>query len=152
MKVAIGSDHAGYKLKEDVKMILEKMDVEFDDLGTHSEDRVNYVPIGAEVAMAVAGGLYDRGILICGTGVGMCIVANKIGGIRAAHCAEPYTAVMSRRHNDANILVLGGWSLGKGLAGQIVAEWLTTDFEGGRHQERLELIKKVEEQERQSSS
>lgn len=146
MNVALGSDHAGYRLKEQVKEILKQMNVDFDDLGTHSEGRVDYVPIGTEVAMAVAGGLYDRGILICGTGVGMCIVANKIAGIRAAHCSEPYTAMMSRKHNDANILVMAGWSIGKGMAGQILAVWLSTEFEGGRHQHRLDLIRKLEEQ------
>jgi len=148
MNVALGSDHAGYRLKEDIKEVLKEMKIDFDDLGTHSEGRVDYVPIGSEVAMAVAGGLYDRGILICGTGAGMAIVANKIAGIRAIHCSEPYTAMMSRRHNNTNILVMGGWAIGKGMAAQILAAWLTTKFEGGRHKKRLDLIRKLEKQEK----
>jgi len=144
MKVVLGSDHAGFELKEAVKEVLEEMGVEYDDLGTHSSKRVDYVPYGKEVAQKVADGSYDRGILFCGSGIGMSIVANKIAGIRAALCHEPFTARLSRQHNDANVLVLAGRIIAPGMAGEIIRVWLTTPFAGGRHQRRLDQIKELE--------
>lgn len=144
MKVALGSDHAGFELKETMKQVLEEMGVEYDDLGTHSNERVDYVPYGKEVAQRVAEGNYDRGILFCGSGIGMSIVANKIAGIRAALCHDPYTARLSRQHNDANVLVLAGRLIAPGMAGEIIRVWLTTPFAGGRHQRRLDQIKELE--------
>ena len=144
MKVALGSDHAGFELKETMKQVLEEMGVEYDDLGTHSNERVDYVPYGKEVAQRVAEGNYDRGILFCGSGIGMSIVANKIAGIRAALCHEPFTARLSRQHNDANVLVLAGRITAPGMAGEIIRVWLTTSFAGGRHQRRLDQIKELE--------
>jgi len=144
MKVALGSDHAGFELKETMKQVLEEMGVEYDDLGTHSNERVDYVPYGKEVAQRVAEGNYDRGILFCGSGIGMSIVANKIAGIRAALCHEPFTARLSRQHNDANVLVLAGRITAPEMAGEIIRVWLTTSFAGGRHQRRLDQIKELE--------
>lgn len=144
MKVALGSDHAGFELKEAVKEVLQEMGVEYEDLGVHSYERVDYVPYGKEVAQGVADGRYGRGILFCGSGIGMTIVANKIAGIRAALCHEPFTARLSREHNDANVLVLAGRTTAPGMAGEIIRVWLTTSFAGGRHQKRLDLIKELE--------
>ncbi|MDH5406296.1 MAG: ribose 5-phosphate isomerase B [Candidatus Aminicenantes bacterium] len=144
MKVALGSDHAGFELKEAAKEVLEEMGVEYNDLGVHSYKRVDYVPYGKEVALGVADGKYDRGILFCGSGIGMSIVANKIAGIRAALCHEPYTARLSREHNDANVLVLAGRTTGPGIAAEIIRVWLTTPFAGGRHQKRLDQVKELE--------
>lgn len=144
MKIAIGADHAGFILKEYVKTFLGKMDIETTDAGTGSEDSVDYPDYGSEVARAVAAGKADRGILICGSGIGMSIVANKFPGIRAALCRDAETAVMSRKHNDSNILVLAGRHTGSGDAETIVRAWLDTDFEGGRHQRRLDKIRAIE--------
>lgn len=147
MKIAIGSDHAGYMLKEELKRWLEEWNISYHDFGTHSPDRVDYPDYGILVARAVAKGGFEKGILICGTGIGMSIVANKVKGIRAALCRDPYEAKLSREHNDSNILALGGRILGFDLAKEIVRVWLTTEFLGGRHKVRLEKISMIEEDE-----
>lgn len=146
MKIAIGSDHAGYELKEELKKWLEEWGVSYHDFGTYSPERADYPDYAILVAKAVARGGFDKGILICGTGIGMSIVANKIKGIRAALCRDPYEAKMSREHNDANILALGGRILGKDLAKEIVKVWLSTEFSGGRHKLRIQKILKYEEE------
>lgn len=140
MKVAIGSDHAGYALKEDVKKVLEDRNDTVVDAGTNTENSVDYPDFGIEVARLVSEGKAEKGILICGTGIGMSITANKVKGIRAALVFDLYTAIQSRKHLDANILVLGGRITGKGLAEEIVRAWLDTPFEGGRHQKRIDKI------------
>lgn len=140
MKIAIGSDHAGYALKEDIKKALEARNDIIVDIGTDTESSVDYPDFGIEVARLVAGGKAEKGILVCGTGIGMSITANKVKGIRAALAFDLYTAVQSRKHLDANILVLGGRITGKGLAEEIVRAWLDTPFEGGRHQKRIDKI------------
>jgi ribose 5-phosphate isomerase B len=141
MKIAIGSDHAGFELKEQIKNILLERHTTITDVGTTTEESVDYPDFGLKVAELVSGGEVERGILICGTGIGMSIVANKVKGIRAALVFDLYTAIQSRRHLDANILVLGGRVTGKGLAEEIVKSWLDTPFEGGRHQKRIDKIK-----------
>ena len=138
--MAIGSDHAGYALKEDIKKVLEERHDIVVDAGTASESSVDYPDFGIEVARLVSEGKAEKGILICGTGIGMSITANKVKGIRAALTFDLYTAVQSRKHLDANILVLGGRVTGKGLAEEIVRTWLDTPFEGGRHQKRIDKI------------
>jgi ribose 5-phosphate isomerase B len=150
MKVAIGSDHAGVELKEQLTKLLEKMGIEHLDEGTNTPDSVDYPDFGEKVSMAVASGKVDRGILICGTGIGMSIVANKIKGIRAALCSETFSARMSRLHNDANVLVLGGRVTGMALAEDITRVWLETPFDGGRHAKRLDKICLIEEKYRPS--
>jgi ribose 5-phosphate isomerase B len=140
LKVAIGSDHAGYALKEDVKKVLEDRNDTVVDAGTNTENSVDYPDFGIEVARLVSEGKAEKGILICGTGIGMSITANKVKGIRAALVFDLYTAIQSRKHLDANILVLGGRITGKGLAEEIVRAWLDTPFEGGRHQKRIDKI------------
>ena len=146
MKVVIGSDHAGYELKEYVKSILEEKAYAILDVGTDSPVSVDYPDFGIKTAGLVASGQADRGILVCGTGVGMSIVANKVKGIRASLVYDLYTAIQSRKHLDANVLVLGGRITGKDLAAEIVKAWLDTPFEGGRHQRRIEKIKQFEEE------
>ncbi|MFH1709570.1 MAG: ribose 5-phosphate isomerase B [bacterium] len=141
MKIAIGSDHGGLKLKEKVRKHLQKRKIDFKDLGTFSEESVDYPDIGRRVAKAVASGKYKFGILFCGTGLGMSMVANKVAGIRAAVCHNIYTARMSRAHNDANILSLGGRVLKRPMAIKMVDTFLKTPFEGGRH---LRRVKKIE--------
>lgn len=145
MKIVTGADHAGWELKEAVNRLLMELNHQVQDLGTFDETSVDYPDFGIKVASAVAGGKADRGILVCGTGIGMCIVANKHPGIRAALCHDLYTARLSREHNDANILVLGGRVIGKGLALETVKVWMETEFLGGRHSARLEKIKEWEE-------
>jgi len=140
LKVAIGSDHAGYALKEDVKKVLEGRNDTVVDAGTNTENSVDYPDFGIEVARLVSEGKAEKGILICGTGIGMSVTANKVKGIRAALVFDLYTAIQSRKHLDANILVLGGRITGKGLAEEIVRAWLDTPFEGGRHQKRIDKI------------
>ena len=143
--IALASDHGGYELKEDLKEYLSEEGYQTQDLGPPTPDSVDYPSFGAKIAELVSRGEVERGILICGTGIGMAIVANKYPDIRAALCHDQYTAFMSRRHNDANILVLGGRVLGKGLAREVVKTWLETEFEGGRHSRRLEQIKDLEQ-------
>jgi ribose 5-phosphate isomerase B len=140
MKIAVGSDHAGFKLKEETKDHLEKRGIGFKDFGAFSGESVDYPDIGKKVAKAVASKKYKFGILVCGTGLGMAMVANKAAGIRAAVCHNVYTAVMSRAHNDANILSLGGRVLKRAAAMKIVDAFLKTPFEGGRHLRRVRKI------------
>ena len=144
-KIAIGSDHAGFGLKEDVLRLLKSLNVDIVDCGTNTAESVDYPDFGARVSELVSSGEVERGILICGTGLGMSMVANKYPHVRAALCNDLFSAKMSRMHNDANILVLGGRVIGKDLAAEIVKVWLTTPFEGERHLKRLQKIKKIEE-------
>lgn len=145
MKIAIGSDHGGYELKEVIKALLSDEGIKYMDLGPENEESVDYPVYGQKVAEAVAGGQAERGIAICGTGVGISIAVNKIPGIRGSLCTNEYMAEMTRRHNDSNVLVLGGRVLGTELAKAIVKKWLYTEFEGGRHQRRLDEITAIEE-------
>jgi ribose 5-phosphate isomerase B len=144
MKVAIGCDHAGVEMKNAILPVLEELSVEWKDFGTTSEESVDYPDYGEKVSEGVSEGNYERGILICGTGIGMCIVANKFPGIRAALCNDSYSAKMSRLHNDANLLILPGRIIDKDTAKEIVRVWFTTPFDGGRHQRRLDKIKAIE--------
>jgi ribose 5-phosphate isomerase B len=144
MKIAIGADHAGFALKQHLLATLAALGHQVDDLGTHDTQPVDYPVICANVARAVVGHRADRGIVIGGSGQGEQIAANKVPGARAALCNDLYTARMSRQHNDANVLALGGRIVGLGLADEIVAVWLTTTFEGGRHQRRIEQIAELE--------
>lgn len=141
MKVAIGCDHGGIDLKNIVKSILEELGHEIDDQGCNSTESVDYPNFAVAVSSLVKDGQCDRGILICGTGIGMSMAANRIPGIRAALCHEMFSARMSREHNDANILCLGARVIGQGLAAEIVKTWMTTDFAGGRHQRRIDMFK-----------
>ena len=145
MKVAIGSDHAGIDLKKELVSLLNEMKIECIDFGTDSPQSVDYPDFGEKVSKAVSAGNVERGILICGTGIGMSIVANKVPDIRASLCNDLFTAKMSRLHNDANVLVIGGRIVGRDLAKEIVRTWLSTEFEGGRHANRLNKIKLIEE-------
>lgn len=144
-KIAIASDHAGRELKEDLKEYLESIGVEFIDLGVNSDASVDYPDYGIPVAERVSKGEVPRGVLVCGTGIGMSILANKFDNVRAALVSDVYTARMAKEHNDANILVIGGRIVGKGLAREIIKTWLDAKFEGGRHQRRLDKIKDVED-------
>lgn len=145
MKVAVGCDHGGYQLKQEVIAYLEKKGYEYKDFGTHSTESCDYPDIAEPVARGVAGGEFDKGILICGTGIGIGIAANKVKGIRAALCHDTFSAHASREHNDANVLTMGQRVIGPGLALEIVDIWLHTEFEGGRHAKRVEKIGKIEE-------
>ena len=142
--IAIGSDHGGFALKQEILRHLEAAGYSVKDFGTYSADSCDYPVYGEAVARAVASGECERGILICGTGIGISISANKVRGIRAALCGDCYSAEMTRRHNDANILALGARVLGPGLALKIVDTFLTTEFEGGRHARRIALISEIE--------
>ena len=144
MRITIGADHAGFLLKEHLKQTLQRLGHSVDDHGTHSEEPVDYPPICLNVAQAVADGRADRGIVLGGSGQGEQIAANKVVGIRAALCNDLYTARLSREHNDANVLSIGGRIVASGLADEIVALWLKTPFEGGRHQRRLDQIAAAE--------
>ena len=143
MKIALGSDHAGFELKESLKRYLEGKNLEYTDFGMFSMDSGEYPEYAYKVSNAIIQGKYDRGILICGTGIGMCMTANKIKGIRAALAYDIHTAQLSRLHNDANILCLGGREIKESMAMDIVDTWLNTSFEGGRHQKRIDLITKL---------
>ncbi len=145
MKIAIGCDHAGVALKNEITPILEGLHIEWLDFGTKDEESVDYPDFGEKVSMAVSKEDVDRGILICGTGIGMSIVAHKFPNIRADLCGEDYSAKMSRLHNDSNLLVLPGRMIDTDTAKNIVKMWFQTDFEGGRHQRRLDKIKAIEE-------
>ena len=147
MKIALGSDHASFELKEYIKSELGKMGHEVSDLGADSEKSVDYPDYAAKVCREIKAKKADYGILFCGSGLGMSITANKFRGIRAALCNDLYLASMARRHNNANILVMGGRVVGKGLAVEIVKIFLTTAFEGGRHQDRLDKVAKIENDE-----
>lgn len=147
MKIAIGSDHAGYDLKMEIIKFLEEAGYEYRDMGTDSSQSVDYPDYGYKVAKAVADKEYDRGILICGTGIGMCITANKVKGVRAALCHDVFSAKATRNHNDSNVLTLGARVIGAGLALEIVKTWLGEEFDGGRHQNRLDKISDIERSE-----
>ncbi len=146
MKIAIGSDHAGFELKEKVKAQLAESGVELEDVGTASMESVDYPDYAEKVAVKVRDGKVDRGILVCGTGIGVCISANKVHGIRAALAWEPEVARMSRLHNDANVLCLSGRYMDPGVARAVVKTWLETPFEGGgRHQRRVDKMMALED-------
>ena len=140
MSIIIGSDHAGFPMKAKVKAFLQDRGIEVEDAGTYSEESVDYTDFGKKVAHNVSDGAFERGILICGTGLGMSMVANRFRGVRAALVNDLFSAIMSRRHNDSNILVLGGRLIGDTLALQLVETWLETPFDEGRHQRRLEKM------------
>ena len=144
MRIAIGADHAGYSLKEHLKTTLTALGHQVDDHGTDSDASVDYPPICAAVGRAVVEGTAERGIVLGGSGQGEQIAANKVPGIRAALCNDLYTARLSREHNDANVLSMGGRIVAFGLAEEIVALWLKTGFDGGRHQRRLDQISQME--------
>lgn len=144
-KLVIGSDHGGFTLKEAIKKHLAERGVAVMDMGTHSLDSVDYPDVAVAVARAVAAGEYERGILICGTGVGVSIAANKVPGIRAALCHDTFSAAMSREHNDANILTMGERVIGQGLACMIVDTWLSSAFTGGRHARRVEKLNALDQ-------
>jgi len=146
MRVAIGADHAGFALKEHLKTTLAADGHDVVDLGTDSEAAVDYPPICADVGRAVVKGEADRGIVLGGSGQGEQIAANKVRGVRAALCNDLYTARLSREHNDANVLAMGGRIVATGLADEILRLWLATPFEGGRHQRRVEQIRDIEEE------
>ncbi len=145
MKIAIGSDHAGFDLKELIKNHLQEKGIDVIDVGTHTKESVDYPVFGEKVAETVQKREADFGIVICGTGIGISISANKVKGIRAALCTNEYMARMARKHNDANVLALGARVLGTDLALSIVDTFLSTEFEGGRHERRVHLIEKIEE-------
>jgi ribose 5-phosphate isomerase B len=144
MRVAIGADHAGFLLKEHLKQTLAKLGHDMDDFGTHSEESVDYPPICMAVGQAVVEGRADRGIVLGGSGQGEQIAANKVPGVRAALCNDLFTARLSREHNDANILSMGGRIVAFGLADEILDVWLNTAFAGGRHQRRIDQISDAE--------
>ncbi len=146
MKVAIGADHGGFELKEKIKKFLIDSGFEVTDFGTDSPESIDYPDIAYPLAKAISEGKYDRGILICGTGIGMSLVANKVKGVRAALCSDVYSAKYSVLHNNANVLALGGRVLGEELAKEIVSVWLSQRFsEGERHVRRVGKIQKIEE-------
>jgi len=145
MKIAIGCDHAGLELKNEIIKLLSGLGIDCIDYGTNTPESVDYPDFGEKVSEAVFSGEIERGILICGTGIGMSIVANKFPGIRASLCNDLFTAQMSRRHNDANVLVIGGRIVGKDLAKEIVKTWVNTPFDGSRHVNRLKKITLIED-------
>ncbi len=140
MKIAIGSDHGGVELKDTILNFLKEQGHEVVDLGCNCKDSVDYPDYANDVCDKVLGGECNRGILVCGTGMGMSMAANRHMGIRAALCVEPFTAKMSREHNDANVLCLGGRVIGPGLALEVVNTWVATEFAGGRHQRRISMF------------
>ena len=144
MKIGIGCDHVGYELKGRVTEHLRELGYEVVDFGTNSSERTDYPIYGEAVARAVASGACEKGILICGTGVGISLAANKVHGIRAVVCSEPYSALLSRRHNDTNILAFGARVVGADLALMIVDAWLSGVYEGGRHAKRVQMIADIE--------
>ena len=144
MKIAIGNDHTALEMKEAVKVHLEEKGYEVLDLGTNSTDSCDYPVYGEKVGRAVVDGEADLGIAICGTGVGISLAANKVKGVRACVCSEPYTAKLSGMHNDSNVLAFGARVVGVELAKMIVDEWLNASFEGGRHQRRVDMLMDIE--------
>ncbi len=144
MRIVIASDHGGFELKEHVKGIMDQLGTDYEDLGTDSIESVDYPDYAFSVAHKVAKGEADKGILICGTGIGMSIAANKVEGIRAALVHDCYTARVTRQHNDSNVLCLGGRTTGFNVAEEIVKIWLSEDFEGGRHERRVQKIIQIE--------
>ncbi|MSR58915.1 MAG: ribose 5-phosphate isomerase B [Planctomycetaceae bacterium] len=144
MKIAVASDHRGFTIKGKIVGLISELGHEPCDFGTDSSDNVDYPDFAAKVARAVSKGEVERGILICGTGMGMCITANKFAGVRACTCHDDLTAEMSRRHNDANVLCLSADLLGDRLVNRMVELWLKTEFEAGRHARRVEMINRIE--------
>ena len=144
MKLAIGNDHVAVEMKNEIMAHLESRGIEVINVGTDTLDRFNYPVSGYKVAKMVANGEVDGGVLICGTGVGISLAANKVKGIRACVCSEPYTARLSKQHNNANIIAFGARVIGVELAKMIVDEWLDAEFQGGRHAERVDMIMEIE--------
>ena len=147
MKVALGADHAGYEEKERLKPVLNELGIEFEDFGAVSTDSVDYPDFAAKVARKVADGEFDQGLLVCGSGTGMAIAANKVHGVRAAVAWNEETARLAREHNDANVLSVGARTTPESEIPKIVRAWFETKFAGGRHQRRVEKIRELEEQE-----
>ncbi|MEN0813396.1 ribose 5-phosphate isomerase B [Listeria monocytogenes] len=146
MKIAIGNDHVGIELKPVIVAYLQDLGHDVDDFGAFSNERTDYPEYGKKVAESVAAGKSDLGILICGSGVGISIAANKVNGIRAVVCSEPYSAKLSREHNNTNILAFGSRVVGAELAKMIVQNWLDAEFEGGRHAKRVEMVARIEDE------
>lgn len=144
MKIAMGNDHTAISMKEAVKAHLETRGIEVSDLGTNSTESCDYPVYGEKVGRAVAAGEADMGIVICGTGVGISLAANKVKGIRACVCSEPYTAKLSRMHNNSNVLAFGARVIGEEMAKMIVDSWLDAEYEGGRHQRRVNMLMEIE--------
>lgn len=144
MRVAIGSDHAGYKIKEDIKEVMDELGIEYEDVGCNCEESVDYPDYALPVAEKVSKGEVERGILICGTGIGMSITANKVKGVRCALVHDLFSAKVTRLHNDSNVLAMGERIVGPGIAKEIAKVWLQTEFEGGRHERRVNKITNVE--------
>ncbi|WP_409227701.1 ribose 5-phosphate isomerase B [Gudongella sp. SC589] len=145
MIIGIGSDHGGFELKEEMKKFLEESGHQVKDFGTHSKESVDYPDYGRVVGEAVVSGEIDRGVVICGTGIGISISANKVKGVRAALCGDVYSARMSREHNNANVIAMGGRVLGVDLAKEILGTFLKSEFQGGRHERRVNKIAEIEE-------
>ena len=152
MRIAVGTDHRGYSIRSKVIELVERLGHEAEDMGSFSGDAVDYPDIASIVSRKVSHGEVDRGILVCGTGLGMCIAANKFHGVRAAPCHDDLTAEMSRRHNDANVLCLSADLLGERRIYRMVELWLSTSFEGGRHARRVEKIAQLERQDDENGS
>ena len=146
MRIAIGSDHRGYHVKKKVIELVTRLGHEVSDEGAHGAESVDYPDVAAIIGRKVTAGEVDRGILICGTGIGMCIAANKFAGVRAGTCHDDLTAEMSRRHNDLNVLCLSAYMLSPRTVERMVDVWVTTPFEGGRHERRVEKIHQLEQQ------
>lgn len=144
MKLALGCDHGGYRLKEEIKKLLEEEGIVYQDFGCYSTEAVDYPDVAQAVGEAVAAGDFDKGIICCGTGIGVSIAANKIPGIRAALCHDTFSAKATREHNDSNVLTMGERVIGFGLARDIVKTWLGAEFAGGRHQRRVDKIAGIE--------
>jgi len=142
--IALASDHAGFPLKQVIQGYLDELGIAWKDFGTYSEERSDYPEFGYKAAMAVKNGECEKGIVICGTGFGISLSANKVKGIRCVLCSEPYTALLSRQHNDSNMLAMGGRVVGSDLAKMIVKIWLEGEFEGGRHANRVEMVTAIE--------
>ena len=146
MKIAIGCDHGGYLLKQDILIWLEEHDIDFEDVGCFSTESVDYPVYAEKVARAVAAGECSKGIVICTTGIGVSMAANKVKGIRCALCGDSYSAEMTRRHNDANMMAIGAGFTGKNMAERMVEVFLTTEFEGGRHERRVNKMMALEQE------
>ena len=144
MKIALGCDHGGYDLKEFIKSVVEKLGHEYEDFGCYSLESCDYPDFGAAAARAVAEGKCEMGIVVCTTGIGISIAANKVKGIRCAHCADSLQAEMTRRHNDANMMAIGAGFTGKNMAERMVQVFLTTGFDGGRHERRVDKVMALE--------
>jgi len=145
MMIALGSDHAAYDFKQEIMKYLSEREIQYKDFGCFDKERTDYPKYALTVSKAVVAGECEKGILFCGTGVGMSIAANKVKGIRAVVCSDCYSAKMSRQHNDSNILALGSRVVGIELAKLIIDEWLNTEYDGARHENRINMIRKIEE-------